>query len=217
MKTKKIIILGAGNTVDELFPIIQSLYRQKKYKIKAIFDDNKKYYKKSYNGVPIYIGLENAKKNKDCLFIFGIGSYKNKNSREKIIKKTSIDIEKFPNIIDPTAKIEKNSNFGFGNIVYPFSVICSGTRIRNFCILTHSTILAHDVKINSFTTLGSRTSILNNTKIGKEVFIGANVLIGENISVGDYSTIVMGSLVLNNVKKKQMVFGYPAKVINNGK
>ena len=47
MKRKNIVILGAGNTVDELFPILQSLSKSKNYKIEAILDDNKKYFKKN--------------------------------------------------------------------------------------------------------------------------------------------------------------------------
>ena len=58
---KNIIILGAGNTADEIVPILDSLSKNKDYKIKAILDDDKKYFKKSYNGIPIHIGLENAK------------------------------------------------------------------------------------------------------------------------------------------------------------
>jgi len=216
MKRKNIVILGAGNTTDELFPILKSLSKSKNYKIEAILDDNKKYFKKKYKGIPINIGLENANRYKNSLFVFGIGSYRNKNNRKKILDKTSLNIEKFPNIIDPSAKIEDNVEFGFGNIIYPFSVICSGTKIKNFCILTHLNILAHNVTINSFSTLGSRTSVLNNATIGKEVFIGANVLIAENISIEDYSTVIMGSVVLNNVKKKQLAFGNPAKIIKNG-
>ena len=41
---------------------------------------------------------------------------------------------------------------------------------------------------------------------------GANVLIGENISVDDYSTIIMGSVVLTNIKKTSS-FRNPAKII----
>ena len=82
--------------------------------------------------------------------------------------------------------------------------------------MTYLNILAHNVTINSFSTLGSRTSVLNNASIGKEVFIGANVLIAENISIEDYSTVIMSSVVLNNVKKKQLAFGNPAKIIKNG-
>ena len=135
-------------------------------------DDDKKYYKKNYKGIPIHIGIENAKNFNNCNYVFGIGSYKNKNAREKIFKKMNLSKELFPNIVDPSAKIEDNVSLGFGNIIYPFSVVCSGTAIKDFCILTYSVILAHDVKIGSFTILGSRTSILNNADIGKEVFFG---------------------------------------------
>ena len=215
MKRKNIVILGAGNTADELIPILDNLQKNKKFKINAIIDDDKKFYNKSVKGIPIEIGLENAIKKKNSLFVFGIGSYNNKNNRKKILDKTSLDLDKFPNIIDSTAKIESNVELGYGNIIYPYSIICSGTKLKNFCLITHLNILAHDVSVGSFSILGSRTSILNNACIGKEVFIGANVLISENISVGDYSTIIMSSVVFNNVKKQTM-FGNPAKLIKNG-
>ena len=198
--------MGAGNTADELIPILDNLQKNKKFKINAIIDDDKKFYNKSVKGIPIEIGLENAIKKKNSLFVFGIGSYNNKNNRKKILDKTSLDLDKFPNIIDSTAKIESNVELGYGNIIYPYSIICSGTKLKNFCLITHLNILAHDVSVGSFSILGSRTSILNNACIGKEVFIGANVLISENISVGDYSTIIMSSVVFNNVKKPNYVW-----------
>ena len=216
MKRKNIIIIGAGNTADEIYPILQNLKKNKQFNIQAILDDDKRYHKKKIYDIPIYIGIENAKKYKNAFFVFGIGSFKNKNKRKTILDKTSLDVERFPNIIDTSAKIENNVSLGYGNIVYPNSVICSGTKIKNFCIFTYHNILAHNVVVNSFSIFGSRTSILNNTKIGKEVFVGANVLVGENILVDDYSTIVMGSVVFTNIKKGQIVFGNPAKVIKNG-
>ena len=106
MKRKNIVILGAGNTADELIPILDNLQKNKKFKINAIIDDDKKFYNKSVKGIPIEIGLENAIKKKNSLFVFGIGSYNNKNNRKKILDKTSLDLDKFPNIIDSTAKIE---------------------------------------------------------------------------------------------------------------
>ena len=215
MKPQKIIIIGAGYTADELLPIINNLSKNFKLKVVGILDDDKKLYKKKYKDIPIHIGLENARKFKDHQFVFGIGSYKNKNSREKIFKKMQIHKSKFPNIIHKNVIIENNVKLGFGNIIYPNSVICSETKIENFCILTYSPIIAHNVKVGSYSLIGSRSSILNYTTIGKEVFFGANVLVGENLSVGSYSKILMGSVVLNNVSSKSTVFGNPAKVIKN--
>jgi len=215
MKKKKLIIVGAGYTIDELYPLIKNISKKVNYNIVGILDDNKKFFKKDYKGIPIHIGLENAKKFKGCEFVFGIGSYKNRNSREKIFKKMQIDKNRFPNIIDRTAILENNVKLGFGNIIYPNSVICSDTKISDFCILTYSTIVAHAVKLGSFSLIGSRTSILNSATIGKEVFFGANVLVGENLKIGDFSKILLGSVVLNNVSKKTTVFGNPAKVIKH--
>ena len=209
MKQKKIVIIGAGQTVDELYPIIKNLKNNENYKIYKILDDNKKFYKKNYKGIPIEIDIAKAKKYKDCFFVFGIGSYKNKNNREKILKKTGLDKTFFPNIIHQNVIIENNVSLGFGNIIYPFSVICSGTKIENFCVITYSSIIAHSVKIGSFSILGSRTSILNYTKVGKEVFFGANVLVGENLKIGNKSRVLFGSVVIKNVKPDTTIFGNP--------
>ena len=69
MKRKNIIIIGAGNTASEIYPILQSLSKTKKFNIQAILDDNKKYHKKKFQGVPIHIGIENAVKYKNSLFV----------------------------------------------------------------------------------------------------------------------------------------------------
>ena len=37
--------------------MVESLSKNKDYKVKAIIDDDKKYFKKSYKGIPIHIGL----------------------------------------------------------------------------------------------------------------------------------------------------------------
>ena len=90
MKEKKLIVIGAGQTIDEIFPLIKNLKSNIKYNLFKILDDDKRFYKKNYKGIPIEIGISKAKKYKDCDFIFGIGSYKNKNHREKILKKNWI-------------------------------------------------------------------------------------------------------------------------------
>ena len=209
MKQKKLVIIGAGQTIDELYPIIKDLKEDKNYKIFKILDDDKKFHKKNYKGIQIEVGISNARKYKDCHFVFGVGSYKNKNEREKILKKTELSKNYFPNIVHKSTIIENNVKFGFGNIIYPFSVVCSGSKIENFCIITHSGIIAHNVKLGSYSLLGSRTSILNNAKVGKEVFFGANVVVGEKINIGSKARILFGSVVIKNVKAGTTIFGNP--------
>ncbi len=214
MKTKKIILVGAGYTADELLPIILNNQDNVSYKIVGILDDNKNLFKKNYQGIPIHVGLENAKKFLDCRFVFGIGSYKNKNQREKIFKKMELTKDFFPNIVHSSVIIENNVKMGFGNIVYPNTSICSDTKIEDFTMLTYSCIVAHKVRIGSFSLFGSRSSILNNVKIGKNVFCGANVLFAENIEIGNMSSIIFGSNVLTNVPSKKTAYGNPAKILD---
>ncbi len=211
-KRDKIIIIGAGRSLEEIFPILKSL--KKNFIIKAIYDDNQKYYKKNYFGIPYKIGIKNARSEKNSKFIFAIGSYKNRNIRSKIFKKLEINKELFPNIIDPSVKIGNKTNLGYGNILYPNSIICSNSKIYDFCHLTYSVIIAHDVKIGSYTTIGSRSTVLNNTKIEDHVFIGAHVLVGENLNIGSKANLLLGSNIIRNCEPKKFYFGNPANEVN---
>ena len=56
MKRKNIIIIGAGNTASEIYTILQSLTKTKKFNIQAILDDNKKYYKKNFRVFQFTLG-----------------------------------------------------------------------------------------------------------------------------------------------------------------
>lgn len=212
---KKIILVGGGYNFSEINPIIKSLKNGKKYKIAGILDDDKKFFKKNYKGLPFYVGLETASKFKDHEFIFAISSYKYSHNREKIFKKMNIDKKKFPNIVHKSVILEDDVKIGYGNIIYPYSIVCSKTIIKDFCTITHHSILAHNVELNSFSVLGSRSTILNNTKVGKSVFFGANVTIGENLKIGNKSKIIMGSVLTKNLGNNKIAIGNPAKIYDN--
>ena len=212
---KKILLVGAGYNYSEINPILKNLKNNEKFKIDGILDDNKKLYKKNYKGIPFYVGLENAPKFKNHHFVFAISSYKYSHLREKIFQKMKVSKKRFPNIIHSSVIFEDNVTIGYGNIIYPYSIVCSETKIKDFCVLTYSSIIAHRVELNSFSVIGSRSSILNNSKIGKSVFLGANVTIGERIKVDNNSKIVIGSVVTRNVGKNKLVVGNPAKIYEN--
>ena len=161
---RKIVIIGAGYGLDEIFSIVK-----KNYDIVAILDDNEKLYKKFYKKIPIYIGLDKAKNFKNVKFVFAIGSYENKNQRENIFKRLKISKELFPNIIDKSAIIHSDVKLGYGNIINAHTIICSNSIINDFCVFTYSTIIGHGVFIDSFALFGSRTSVLNLAKFKTEV------------------------------------------------
>ena len=210
-KRKNLVLIGAGKSIYEIVPIIKE--SEENFNLKAIYDDNKIYKKKKIFGIPVTYGIENAKKEKNSYFVFGIGSFKNRRQRKKIFDRISIKKELFPNIIDRTVKILEKVNIGYGNIIYPYSVICSESRIKNFCHLTYSTIIAHNVNIGSFVTIGSRSTILNNAIIGNNTFLGSNVMIAENLKIGSNVTLIFSSNIISNCENGKTYFGNPAKKI----
>jgi acetyltransferase-like isoleucine patch superfamily enzyme len=61
--------------------------------------------------------------------------------------------------------------------------------------------------------LGPNVFIGGGAIIGNNVFIGSGAIIREKVKIGDDCIIGMGSVVVKDVEKSQVVVGNPAKFI----
>ncbi|MGR3218200.1 MAG: UDP-3-O-(3-hydroxymyristoyl)glucosamine N-acyltransferase [Candidatus Anammoxibacter sp.] len=91
------------------------------------------------------------------------------------------------------------------------TIIGNGVKIDN-----HSHI-AHNVEIGDNTMLIAYAKIAGGTKIGKNVMIAEGVGITDNIMIGDNSMIAAASNVYKSLAPGSVVWGSPAKPINEEK
>lgn len=117
--------------------------------------------------------------------------------------------------------IEGNVEIGFGTYINSGYRIVSGAnssvKIGKYCAIGRNFGAAsrtHDLTRptadeNNDMHLVKESSIL----IGRCVWIGDNVLIKEGIEIGDYAIVGANSVVVNDVKKFEIVGGNPAKHI----
>ena len=138
---QKIIIIGAGQMGELVSNII---LRQNKYSILG-FIDNKKI-KKKINGYKIIGDDLFLQKNKNICknVVIAVADIK---LRFKIFKRLYNLNFDFPNIIDPSAIIDKNVSLKKGIIICMNSVILNRTKINTLSIIGTSVNILHDVKI----------------------------------------------------------------------
>jgi len=84
------------------------------------------------------------------------------------------------------------------------TVIGEGTKIDN------SVHIAHNVRIGKNVIILAQVGIAGSSTIGDNVIIAGQVGITDHINIGDGAKIAAKSGVTRNIKKDEVVFGYPA-------
>ena len=208
MIKKNVIIVGAGQMGELVSNII---LRQGKFNILGFIDKKKKTKINDYK----ILGDDNFLFNKkiDCSHIvIAVTEFK---SRLDIYKKLSKLNYKFPNIIDPSVKIDNNVRFREGVIIGMNSVILNRVSIGNLSIIGTSVNILHDCKIGNNCLIGGGTVVGANVVLKNNIYVGVgSVFASKKIIVGNDCFVSSGSVVLKSLKQKSKVIGNPAKIIS---
>lgn len=119
----------------------------------------------------------------------------------------------FINLIHPTAIIGEDVIIGIGCIICPYVVLTSNAKVGNFVIFNLFSYASYESKIGDGCTINPHCGVMIGAKLGKGVFMGSSSIVFPRKSVGDFAFIGAGSVVLNNVRENEKIFGTPAKRI----
>ncbi|ADZ85264.1 acetyltransferase [Cellulosilyticum lentocellum] len=142
-----------------------------------------------------------------------LGSIGIPNARIKLYHKLKKIGFSFPNIIDPTAILAENIQFGVGNFIGKGVIINTTTTIGDHCIINTGSIIEHDCNIENFIHLGPRSILCGGVQIGENSHIGASATILQYKKVGSNSIIGAGSLVNKDIPTYQTAYGIPCRII----
>lgn len=209
----ELIILGVGGNSFDLIDIIDELNKiEKRYKIIGFLDDNKEIINQSFLGYKVLGAMSDAKQfKKDVNFILSVGSEKSFKKKNEIFNRLDIDSTRFPNIIHPNVIISKTASLGYGNVIFPNTIIHSNVKIGDFNIFLSNTIINHDCNIGSFVTCASSVNFAGGVTIKNSCFIGLGSCVKNNVLIDEYTLIGMGSNVLNDSNKNDILYGNPAR------
>lgn len=208
---KNIIILGTGgNSIDILDAINEINLISKKYNCIGFLDDDISKKGSNIFGLEILGSINDSNKFSDTYFINGIGNSRNFVSKQKIIKRSLVEPNRFETIIHPSASVSRFSKIGQGTVVFQNVTVCSNVEIGSHVAILPNSIISHDVKIKNYSTIAGGVCISGNSIIGESSYIGTNSSIRENIVIGNKCLIGMSSNILSNVDDNTVYFGNPA-------
>ena len=102
-----------------------------------------------------------------------------------------------------------------GNNVCIDRAVIGSTQIGRNVKIDNLVHIAHGVKIDENSLIIANAMIGGSVSIGKNVWVSPSVSIRQKLTIQDDSLIGMGSVVVKDVQKNDIVLGVPAKSIKN--
>ena len=194
MLKNKVIILGAGNALDDIVEIL----KLKKISDFEIFDDLKAEIKGHLISGTFDQGIKKYKGK--AKFVFCFGTAKTTLLREKIYKKYAFDKDDLINLVHPQAYVSPMATLGNGVVVKANATVMPNAKLHDNIIISQLVSVSHHVTIGSHCILAPSSSCSGGSVLKNSCFLGTNCSINENIIVGQNSIIGIGATIRKDLE-----------------
>lgn len=203
-RQQRLLIIGGGLGAVQL---LDSLSRIESQRATAIVDDNPALHGKKVMGVPIAGGREAIETLfKQKVFDAGVVSVSTSiDFREQMFQKLAQLGIPMANVVDPTARVQRNAVLGEGNVVLPYCHIGSCAIVGNGNFLSAYVDIEHHCIVGDFCTFGPGVMMSSLVKIGRRVKFGTGIFIEPRISIGSNSIVSSGAVLTRDVPENSIV------------
>jgi sugar O-acyltransferase (sialic acid O-acetyltransferase NeuD family) len=214
---KNLIILGTGGNcldiLDTVLAINESACPQ--YNVRGFLDDDPQLKGTKIVGYAVLGTLSQANEHSDCVFVNGIGSFRNYWRKPEIIARTGMPLNRFETIVHPKASVSRFATLGPGTVVLQNAAINSRAQISSHVMILPNAIISHDVQVGDHSCIASAACLAGNVRVGRICYVGANCSVRNNVTLGNGCLVGMGAVVLEDVPEVTVVVGNPARAIRS--
>lgn len=210
MNLRKLIIVGAGGFGREVHAwATQHPGNGTLWEIAGFLDDRDA---NGTSGPPLPAGILGPVAGhvvaSDALYLCGLGSPEHK---RRVLPEMVEKGAEFLTLIHPTCVIGRAVSLGTGVVLCPQVVLTSDIVIGDFVMFNTHATAGHDVRVGACSTISSFCDLTGGVVLGEDVFLASRVSIVPGKKVGNGAYVGAGSVVLQNVREGQRVFGMPAR------
>ena len=201
---KKLIIIGAGGFSKSIIDSINHTEME----LVGFIDSYKQGY---HQGYPIIANdINELNNNLDYVYFIGVGDPYTRSKFLSLLNEYQLPLV---NIIDPTALISRNVEFGCGVYIGKMCIINSDTKLDDGVVINTRSLIEHGNSIGCCSNISTNVVLNGDVSVGNYSFIGSCTVVNGQITIGDNSTIGSGSVVIRNIPNKVVVAGSPTRLI----
>ena len=205
---KKILLFGAGVASREVLRMIDEINLESlTWEVIGIVDKDPELIGSELDGLPILSSEDSAIK--AC-------THATCSIYDPVIRKKVVENEieplglKLATIISPQVVIPQDMRLEDGVMIYPGTKISFNVHLGKGALVFFNTLLGHDLESGNYSTVWPSATV-------KGAFIGAGATIHQGTSIGDWSTIGIGSTILQDVGENKNVMTLPRQVVTEKK
>lgn len=144
----------------------------------------------------------------DAYYLCGLGQPDNK---QRLLPDLVRQGARFLTLVHPSCVLGPQVKLGIGVVLCPQVVLTANIEIGDFSMLNTHVTAGHDVRVGQGCTISSFCDLTGGVTVGDGVFLASRVTVVPGRTVGDGAYVGVGSVVLQNVRPRQRVFGVPAR------
>lgn len=210
MKSKKLVIFGAGETADIAYEYFthDSDYEVVAFAVEAAYRKETKHF-----GLPVltFEEMQEQFPAGQCEAFVAI-SYTHLNRvRARCFQMVKAAGYTCATYISSKSFFWHTATIGENCMIFENNVIQHGVQIGNGVILWSGNHIGHQTKIEDYVYISSHVVISGFCVIGAYSFIGVNATFNDGIALGKDNIVGSGSLIVKNTEPGKLMIGAPAK------
>lgn len=138
-----------------------------------------------------------------------IGGYGNREKWYLLAKSLGFTVV---NIIDPTAAVASNVQFGEGVFVGKNAVVNSYAKVGNMAIINTGAIVEHADVLEDYASVAPGATLCGGVKVERGAHVGAGSTVLQTVTIGRESLVGIGSVVTRDIPPGVVAYGNPCRV-----
>lgn len=118
-----------------------------------------------------------------------------------------------PVIVHPNVHLGADVELGAGSLICSHVSVENHIRLGRHVHINQNSTVGHDSVLGDYSTVSPLVAVSGAVTLGEGTFVGTTAGIRQGLSLGEYSTVGMGSMVLNDVAAHTTVIGAPARTM----